>query len=257
METKDINSTSAGKSTTRICQTEVTLKKSQASNNPSSTTKSTDSSTEQFQANKPPAYPLIRSKMAVSILQRDQSNRKELNLNNPPQAAATTPRMQQMVSVLKNPPTATQPSSLASKPKENIVTTVNSSNDPVQNIILQDAHDSAAAREETKKPSRKKLNLAEYRNRRDLNTSGSSPIQRTTLVYFNHAFTTTEPITDNDKLVWVERTFTAIPRSQAEIEEEKNRPKSTCDKGVQTYETVFKFPARSTDEVAAAEEIDR
>ncbi|KAL2726985.1 serine/arginine repetitive matrix protein 2-like isoform X1 [Vespula squamosa] len=183
--------------------------------------------------NKPtPVYEMkIRSALATSILQL----RKDA-LNN---IRSIQPN-KQMVSVLKKPPNTVQPI-LTTNPNESIVTTTNSSNDEIQNIIIQNTQESS--KEETKKPPRRKLNLAEYRSRREQNRSDSSrtnsPIQPMALLYVHHASTTTEPIKDNSgNLSWCEREIISVLKPKADLDEEKVKRKlPTSEMGIQTYET--------------------
>lgn len=187
----------------------------------------------------------IRSALATSILQfqRDILNQ-----------AKGTQKAKQMVSVLKKPPNSQQLPVITTTANESIVTTTNSSNDKVQNIIVQDT-ETSVQREEERKPPRRKLNLAEYRSRREQNRSDNSrtnsPIQPMALVYVHHASTTTEPIKDDpENLIWSEREIVSVLKPKVDIDEEKARPKPlTCDIGIQTYETVFEFPPKSLVDV--------
>ncbi|KAK2584070.1 hypothetical protein KPH14_006517 [Odynerus spinipes] len=205
-------------------------------------------------SNKPtPVYEMkIRSALATSILQL----RKDA-LNN----MKSIQPGKQMVSVLKKPPNTAQPV-LTTNPNESIVTTTNSSNDEVQNIIIQNTQEEPL-KEETKKPPRRKLNLAEYRSRREQNKSDSSrtnsPIQPMTLVYVHHASTTTEPIKDNpENLAWCEREIISVLKPKADLDEEKMRPKPTTKEiGIQTYETVFEFPTKSLVDIDERNEEQR
>lgn len=203
--------------------------------------------------NKPtPVYEMkIRSALATSILQL----RKDA-LNN---VRSIQPN-KQMVSVLKKPPNIVQPI-LTTNPNESIVTTTNSSNDEVQNIIIQNTQESS--KEETKKPPRRKLNLAEYRSRREQNRSDSSrtnsPIQPMALLYVHHASTTTEPIKDNSgNLSWCEREIISVLKPKADLDEEKVKQKPpTSEMGIQTYETVFEFPTKSLVDIDERNEEQR
>ncbi|XP_035721997.1 serine/arginine repetitive matrix protein 2-like isoform X2 [Vespa mandarinia] len=203
--------------------------------------------------NKPtPVYEMkIRSALATSILQL----RKDA-LNN---VRSVQPN-KQMISVLKKPPNTIQPI-LTTNPNESIVTTTNSSNDEVQNIIIQNTQESS--KEETKKPPRRKLNLAEYRSRREQNRSDSSrtnsPIQPMALLYVHHASTTTEPIKDNSgNLSWCEREIISVLKPKADLDEEKvKRKPPTSEMGIQTYETVFEFPTKSLVDIDERNEEQR
>lgn len=199
-----------------------------------------------------PVYEMkIRSALATSILQL----RKD-SLNN---IRSVQPN-KQMVSVLKKPPNAVQPI-ITTNPNESIVTTTNSSNDEVQNIIIQNTQESLI--EDTKKPPRRKLNLAEYRSRREQNRSDSSrtnsPIQPMALLYVHYASTTTEPIKDNTgNLSWCEREIISVLKPKADLDEEKGKPKPpTSEMGIQTYETVFEFPTKSLMDIDERNEEQR
>lgn len=187
-----------------------------------------------------PVYEMkIQSALATSILQLRKgvlTKTKSLDNHKP----------KQMVSVLKKPPIATTPQKiLGSNLKESIVTTTNSSNDQVQNIIVQDTAEIELPEETEKKPPRRKLNLAEYRSRREQNRSDgsrtNSPIQPMTLLYIHHVSTNTEPINDDpENPIWSEREIVSVLKPKAELEEEKLKPKRpTRDRGMQTTQTVF------------------
>lgn len=222
------------------CQEKICLEQSRVSNDslankPKSAKVSSKSSDKDS-----PAY-LIRSVLAQNILRsRNDLSKNTLPLNTP----------MQMISVLKKPPNAQL---LKSNSDENIVTTINSLNNEVQNVIVQNTQDLASGEQAKKPPFRKKLNLAEYRNRRDQNRSDNSrtnsPIQPMTLLYVHHASTTTEPIkNDSEDSIWSEREIVSILKPKSDINEEKNKSKPImCDIGIQTYETVFEFKRSLVD----------
>lgn len=193
-------------------------------------------------ANVPKHEMKIQSALATSILQLNQGV-----LSKTESVTAGSQRMKQMVSVLKKPPNAQQSPVLITTSNESVVTTTNSLNDQVQNIIVQ-TEEKTFVQQNNKKPPRKKLNLAEYRSRREQNRSDNSrtnsPVSPMTLVYIHHASTTTEPIKDDpENPIWSEREIVSLLKPKAEIDEKKVLPKpSTCDVGIQTYETVFEFP---------------
>lgn len=181
----------------------------------------------------------IQSALATSIMQlRKGVLTKTKSFDAPP-------KVTQMVSVLKNPPAATTPQKVLGNLKESIVTTMNSSNSQVQNIIVQEAMDVDLPEETEKKPPRRKLNLAEYRSRREQTRSDgsrtNSPVQPMALVYIHHVSTNTEPINDDpENPIWSEREIVSVLKPKAEIEEEKVKPKPlTMDRSIQTNETVF------------------
>lgn len=190
-----------------------------------------------------PVY-LIRSALAQNILRlRNDLSKNTSQMNS----------TKQMVSVLKKPPNASQTQFLKSNSDENIVTTTNSLNNEVQNKIVQDTQDSTSDEQAKKPPFRKKLNLAEYRNRRDQNRSDNSrtnsPVYNSPMIllYVHHASTTTEPIkNDSENPTWSEREIVSMLKPKSDIDEEKNKSKPLkCDIGIQTYETVFEFSKNS------------
>ena len=184
---------------------------------------------------KPTPEMKIQSVLATSILQLRKGG--VLTKTKPIEGT------QKMVSVLKKPPKATQPPLLCINSNESIVTTTNSSNNEVQNIIIQNTQ--FDSQEDLKKPPRKKLNLAEYRSRREQNRSDSSrtssPIQPMTLVYIHHVSTTTTPVQgDLESLVWSEREIVSVLKPKSDFEDEKVRPKPKLrEAAAQTNETVF------------------
>nr|XP_012145338.1 PREDICTED: uncharacterized protein LOC100875347 isoform X5 [Megachile rotundata] len=196
-------------------------------------------------ANIPKHEMKIQSALATSILQLQQGV-----LNKTESLTTGNQRVKQMVSVLKRPLNVQQSPVLTTTPNESVVTTTNSLNNEVQNIIVQ-TNENTFVQENNKKPPRKKLNLAEYRSRREQNRSDNSrtnsPVSPMTLVYIHHASTTTEPIKDDpDNLIWSEREIVSLLKPKAEVDEKKVLPKPpTCDVGIQTYETVFEFPRNS------------
>ncbi|XP_076669360.1 uncharacterized protein LOC143369380 isoform X1 [Andrena cerasifolii] len=198
----------------------------------------------------------IRSALATSILQLQRGV-----LSQTKTVKGGSHKAKQMVSVLKKQLHVQLPV-LTTIANKSIVTTTNHSNDQVQNIIIQDTEETLP-REEERKPPRRKLNLAEYRSRREQNRSDNSrtnsPIQPMTLIYVHHASTTTEPVKDDPKnLIWSEREIVSVLKPKADIDEEKLRPKPlTCDVGIQTYETVFEFPPKSLIDVDERHEDQR
>lgn len=153
----------------------------------------------------------------------------------------------QMVSVLKKPLNISQPSLSNNSPNENVASSPSSVNkclEQVQNSVVQNTAELPSHREEKKQP-RKKLGLAEYRNRRDLNSSNkaSSPAQRILLDYIYHAYTMTEPLTDNrGNQIWSEREYTIATetRNKAEL--------LTRSIGIQVCEDDIKCPKSSVAE---------
>lgn len=104
------------------------------------------------------------------------------------------------------------------------------------------------AQEQATKP-RKKLNLSEYRNRRGDDGKIDSS-QRTILIDVYHAYTTTEPI-DNpiDPLnpIWSERIILSVTKNISELKQSELKP-ITCEKKVQTYETLFELSTKAVND---------
>ncbi|XP_076176418.1 uncharacterized protein LOC143151298 isoform X3 [Ptiloglossa arizonensis] len=190
----------------------------------------------------------IRSALATSILQLQRDVLRKTKT-----VKTGTQKTKQMISVLKKPLNIQLPI-LMTTSNESIITISNALNDKVHNIIVHDT-EKTFPKEEESKPPRRKLNLAEYRSRREQNRSDNSrtnsPIQPMTLVYVHHASTTTEPIKDDPgNLIWSEREIVSVLKPKIDIDEEKVRPKAvTCNVGIQTYETVFEFPSKSLIDV--------
>ncbi|XP_076293648.1 uncharacterized protein LOC143215420 [Lasioglossum baleicum] len=190
----------------------------------------------------------IRSALATSILQLQRGVLRKTK-----SVYGENQRTKQMVSVLKKPLNAQLPTVVITNAGENVLTTNNGSNDKNESIV--ENTEEKLTQDEERKPPRKKLNLAEYRSRREQNRSDnsrtSSPLQPMTLVYIHHVSTTTEPIKDDfGSLNWSEREIVSILKPKADVDEEKVSPKpQTCDVGMQTYETVFEFPPKSLIDV--------
>ncbi|XP_043599350.1 NK-tumor recognition protein-like isoform X4 [Bombus pyrosoma] len=235
---------------TKICRKETLASKGncQQINISSNTTSCVISQNESASTSNAIPQMKIHSALAANILQIRQGV-----LSKTKSIKAGSQRTKQMVSVLKKPLNVQVPS-VKTIFNENIVTTTNSLHDKVQNIIVQDS-EKTFTKEEEKKPPRKKLNLAEYRSRREQNRSDNSrtnsPLQPMTLVYIHHASTTTEPIKDDPKnLIWSEREIVSVLKPKLDVDEKTVRPKPlTYDIGIQTYETVFEFPPKSLIDV--------
>ncbi|XP_078034696.1 uncharacterized protein LOC144468821 [Augochlora pura] len=199
----------------------------------------------------------IRSALATSILQLQRGALNKTKCMN-----GEVQKTKQMISVLKKPLNVQPSSVVISNTCENAVIINNDSNDQKQCIIIQNT-DEKLTQEEDRKPPRKKLNLAEYRSRREQNRSDNSrtnsPIQPMTLVYIHHVSTTTEPIKDDfGSLNWSEREIVSILKPKGDVDEEKVHPKpTTCDVGIQTYETVFEFPPKTLIDVDDRDEEKR
>ncbi|XP_015187821.1 PREDICTED: MATH and LRR domain-containing protein PFE0570w [Polistes dominula] len=188
------------------------------------------------QKNAPMCVMKIQSAIVAKIL---RSKNKKLN------NSAPIKDNKQMVSVLKKPPTVqpiVQP--IATNNNESIVTTTNSSNNIVQNIIIENIED-IPKKIETKPPPRKKLNLAEYRNRRvNSNVTSKLAAQSMTIAYVYQASTTTEPFKDQlGNELWCERECIPEKISEADLNKLKAKP-PTRDMETQTYETVFKYATK-------------
>lgn len=149
-----------------------------------------------------------------------------------------------MISVLKKLPDVVFPHSN----NTNIAT---SACKLIQNVIKPNAEH---AQEQAIKP-RKKLNLSEYRNRRGDDGKIDSS-QRTILIDVYHAYTTTEPI-DNpiDSLnpIWSERIILSVTKNKLELKENEPKP-ITCEKEVQTYETLFELSTKVANDTVDEKE---
>jgi len=178
-------------------QKETPLKQSQDSSN-SSTIKNISVSNE-LSTVKP--FPLsINSALARRIIRSQRNVPIETNI------AQTSPKTQ-YISVLKNPPNS-QSSSLTNNFNENTITITNGLNNEVQNIIVQNTQDTLP--HEKEKTNRKKLNLEEYRERKNKNCNNKVEIASSPNIC------TVEKKSDIDK-------------------EEKNESKpSTCDVEIET-----------------------
>ncbi|XP_033179339.1 NK-tumor recognition protein isoform X5 [Bombus impatiens] len=235
---------------TKICRKETLASKGncQQINISSNTTNCVISQNKSISTSNAIPQMKIHSALAANILQIRQDV-----LNKTKSIKAGSQRTKQMVSVLKKPLNVQVPV-VKTISNENIVTTTNSLHDKVQNIIVQESV-KTLTKEEEKKPPRKKLNLAEYRSRREQNRSDNSrtnsPLQPMTLVYIHHASTTTEPIKDDPKnLIWSEREIVSVLKPKLDVDEKTVRSKPlTYDIGIQTYETVFEFPPKSLIDV--------
>lgn len=155
----------------------------------------------------------------------------------------TGSKIQQMVSVLKKPPSNnTQQCSLSNNIEENMTTT--NINDEIKNIIQHDTENMPL--QDIKQPVRK-INIEEYRRKRKQisnNDETNFSVQRK-VVYIYHACTMTEPFKEGGKKVWSAREFNTVLKTVSETEKEKLKPKC-CDVSVQTYETIFEFPGSSS-----------
>lgn len=169
-----------------------------------SSIKEKEAQQEKPKLEKPLVVP-IRSALATNIIQLQRG---------------VLTKTKQMVSVLKKPLNVPQ---ATGNPNESIVTTLNSSNDAVTNIIVQQPEEIV---EQKQIPPKKKLNLAEYRTRLSREKRNNSPIQPMTLLYFHHASTTTEPILDDaSNPIWSEREIISMLKPKSEIEQGKLKPK--------------------------------
>ncbi|XP_043492665.1 MATH and LRR domain-containing protein PFE0570w isoform X2 [Polistes fuscatus] len=188
--------------------------------------------TQELPKNPPPITEMkIQSAIVAKILRS-----KNKGLNN----TKSIQDNKQMISVLKKPPTV-QPTiqPITTNNNESIVTTTNSSNNIIQNIIIENTPE-IPKKVETKQPPRRKLNLAEYRNRRGNTTITTKlPVEPLTIVNIYTASTSTEPFADQlGNELWCERE--CLPKKTPETD--LNRPKPpTRDMQTQTYETVFNY----------------
>ncbi|XP_014479461.1 PREDICTED: uncharacterized protein LOC106746862 isoform X2 [Dinoponera quadriceps] len=158
----------------------------------------------------------------------------------------TGPKALQLVSVLKKQQnSSTQCSILTKNIKESIVTTINSSNDEIKNIIQQDNTENIPV-QETKKPIRKKLNLEEYRKKREFSNNSNKTgisVQRK-LVYLYNAYTMTKPFVEKGEEIWSGCEIDTAIKSVLD-NDAGNTKLLNCDAAVQTYETIFEFSGKS------------
>ena len=243
-DVRNDKSTTQLQSETKICRKEAATSEENCQRSDVSNSTSTGNSKSRMKIHSALAANILRIRRGVFANERDSKSVK-----------VGTQRIKQMVSVLKKPLNV-QASVVKTVPDENTVATgaSNGSRDKVKNTTVRDT-EKASAREEEKKPPRKKLNLAEYRSRREQNRSDNSrtnsPLQPMTLVYVHHASTTTEPIKDDpENLIWSEREIVSVLKPKLDTDEKTVRPKPiTCDIAIQTYETVFEFPTKSLTDV--------
>lgn len=139
-------------------------------------------------------------------------------------------KIQPMISVLKNPPNPSQ--SIVSNIKESIITTINSKNNEIENIIQQETENIPI---ETKRPIKRKLNLEEYRKKRE-NSNYSHLVLRKS-IYLRNAFTSTVPVVENDESIYAKREMEMGIKPVSEINNETQC--NSQDAETQTYETVF------------------
>lgn len=188
---------------------------------------------------------IIRSGLAKRILRKNilSTNTIAQTTANIPNNAQTYPKTQPMISVLKkSPPNASQLPFSTNNFNESIVTVTNSLN-VIQNIIVPINQDTLPHEVVMKTVApRTKINLAEYRSRKEQNRNDNSktnpPMK---LVDVHHASTTTEPIKDDPKNpIWCEREIIPVWKVKSDMKEETNKSKPpTCDIGTQTYETTL------------------
>jgi len=183
-----------------------------------------------------PYSSFYQTKTLKSILRKNQHIQNHTNNTNKSQIAQiANNKTEETVPVPKDVSNHTQLSSEhpISEPKKDVTTsTINESNNEIQKITAQNTESSQMQ----EKPIRKKLNLAEYRNRLKHNNSNNSAA----VIYVNHISTTTEAFKHNpDNPVWVEK-FTVLEHQL----ERKIKPLSH-DKEVQTDETSFIYPKGS------------
>ena len=210
-----------------------------------------------------PAYEMkIRSALAKTIMKAGKINASK-NLGTVNDSKSTNvPQRPAMVSLLKNRSqlaTSTGVQSPNSIPcnKNSKTTVVEERKSPPESEQEQEQED-PSGKVEKKPVPRRKLNLAEYRSRREMSRSdkdgASSPmpmVQPMTLLYIHHVATSTEPITINDPQnpVWCEREIVSVLKIKTELEEAKTKKKAECREiATQTNETVFNCPARIVNE---------
>jgi len=222
------------------CQKETSLKHSHNLNN-SSVRKINISNAS------PTIKPLllsIRSPLARKIIL--QSQKHILPKTNSIQTSPKT----QYISVLKNPPNASQSSQFSiNNPNKNIVTIMNNSNNETQNIIGQNTQNTPLHEED--KTSRVKISVLEYR-KRILNdkTRNDKPMimkesSRTILVDIYHASTMKLPLRPDQEIkdtFYCQREIMPCWKKESDIQEEKNKPKpSTRNVQTETDENIFEY----------------
>lgn len=221
------------------CQKEISLKYSHDLNNSSVRNINISNAS-------PTVKPLllsIRSPLARKIIL--QSQKHVLPKTNIVQTSFKT----QYISVLKNPPNASQSQFSINNSNENMVTTMNNSNNEVQNIIVQNTQDTLPHEED--KTSRVKISVLEYRKRilNDKSRNDKPMIMkessRTILVDIYHA-STMKPLLRSDQEIkdtfWCEREIMPCWKKESDIQEEKNKPKPpTRDVQTETDENIFEY----------------
>ncbi|KYN08348.1 Peroxisome proliferator-activated receptor gamma coactivator-related protein 1 [Cyphomyrmex costatus] len=186
----------------------------------------------------------IRSPLARKIILQSQKH------VSPKTNIVKTNSKIQYISVLKNPPNPSQSQFAINNPNKNRVTTINSSDNEVQNIIVQNTQDTLPHHEEDK-TSRVKISVLEYRKRiSNDKTRNDKPMimkesSRTVLVDIYHA-STMKPLLKPDQEIkdtfWCEREIMPCWKKVSDIQEEKNKPKlSTRHIQTQTDETIFEY----------------
>ncbi|KYN34232.1 Peroxisome proliferator-activated receptor gamma coactivator-related protein 1 [Trachymyrmex septentrionalis] len=190
-----------------------------------------------------PLLDSIRSPLARKIIL--QSQKYILPKTN---SIQTNPKTQ-YISVLKNPPNASQSQFSINNPNENMVTIMNNSNNKVQNIIGQNTQNMPPHEED--KTSRVKISVLEYRKRilNDKTRNNKCMIMeesfRTILVDIYHASTMTLPLGPDQEIkdtFYCQREVMPCWKKQSDIQEEKNKPKpSTRDVQTETDENIFKY----------------
>ncbi|TGZ55684.1 hypothetical protein DBV15_01393 [Temnothorax longispinosus] len=229
------------------CQKETLLKQSHDSiKNINSNESSTFSATLQMP---------IRSALANRILQSSGMLPKT-------NIVQTNSKTQRMISVLKNPPNASQSPLSTNNSNENIVTTTNSLNNEVQNINVQSTQNTlleVKLHEEVKTDlsRRVKISFEEYRIRKTSNKSPTQIPDPTEVVHIYTATTMTELIIKDDGNVEIScvRDIFPVIKKKSEIEAEKIKPKPpTCDAEAQTYETMFECSTNAVTDVMEKDE---
>ncbi|XP_024888127.1 uncharacterized protein LOC112465010 isoform X1 [Temnothorax curvispinosus] len=197
----------------------------------------------------------IRSALANRILQSSGMLPKT-------NIVQTNSKTQRMISVLKNPPNASQSPLSTNNSNENIVTTTNSLNNEVQNINVQSTQNTlleVKLHEEVKTDlsRRVKISFEEYRIRKTSNKSPTQIPDPTEVVHIYTATTMTELIIKDDGNVEIScvRDIFPVIKKKSEIEAEKIKPKPpTCDAEAQTYETMFECSTNAVTDVMEKDE---
>ncbi|XP_011066699.1 PREDICTED: peptidyl-prolyl cis-trans isomerase 1-like [Acromyrmex echinatior] len=218
------------------CQKETPLKHSHNLNHLSSVRKINISESPTIE----PFLHSIRSPLARKIILRSQKH-----ILPKANSIQMTPKTQ-YISVLKNPPNASQSQFSINNPNKNMPTIVNNE---IQNIIGQNTQNTPPHEED--KTSRVKISVLEYR-KRILNdkTRNDKPMimkepSRTILVDIYHVSTMKLPLKPDQEIkdtFYCQREIMPCWKKESDIQEEKNKPKPpTRNVQTETDENIFEY----------------